>query len=502
MSIQLSLSPMELYMSPAGEGGQTLSRSLDMLALAEAGDGATPGGSMAPQQFIEPGGDPDSLRDQGWAVVAPHGEVGERLLALVAPLLAKRAADQESDAVDIYRVPPGMTAAQAVAWVDRTLTGNRPIARIPGYVCVLGDPVQVSLELQQVLSASACTGRIAFDGEPQYEAYVHKLLRWERRLPRRQGRALFFTARDGTPATELGHRMLMQPTMADVRWQNENGRYALGEILTFNGEGSLAAMNGLLAAARVAQPSVLMTCSHGAGAPRRGWDSYARQCALQGAICLDAGECITADDLAGIPFLPGGLWFFFACFGVATPRYSGYHHWLRRLQELGEFGGELASVLASLPRHGEPPFLAALPKAVLANPDGPLAVIGHIDLAWSHGFQDIEKMSGSERHRRFAGLLDIMLRGRRVGLALADLQRARNLVKTDICVAGDSAVRAEVTSENPPDERARLGHRWMLHHDLDGYALLGDPAARLAISPPIRRAHRSHAAVSERAIAP
>jgi hypothetical protein len=220
------------------------------------------------------------------------------------------------------------------------------------------------------------------------------------------------------------------------------------------------------------------------------------------ARCLGGGTCITAEDLAGAPFLPGGLWLFFACFGIATPRHSRYHHWLRRLQELGEFGGELASVLASLPGRGEPPFLSALPQAALANPDGPLAVIGHIDLAWSHGFQDIEKMSGSERHRRFTGLLDTMLRGHRVGLALADLQRARNLVKTDLSVALDGAARAEVTGENPPDERVRLGHRWMLHHDLDGYALLGDPAARLAISPPIRRTHRAHVAVCGHALSP
>jgi hypothetical protein len=438
------------------------------------------------------GGDPNELRDQGWAVIVPQGKAGDRLLALTAPLLDKRATDQESDEVDVYRVPPDMTAAQAVQWVDGKLIGNRPITQIPGYVCVLGDPEQVSLELQQILTASFYTGRIAFDEEAQYEAYVHKLLRWEHTPPNMQGRALFFTARDGTPATELGHRVLMQPIIADVREQGEKGRYELAEILAFDSESSLAAVDGLLAAARTERPGVLMTCSHGAGAPRRGWESYDRQRALQGAICLSRGESITARDLAETPFMPGGLWFFFACFGVATPTHSAYYHWLHRLREIGEFGGDLESVLRSLPGNSAPSFLAALPKAVLANPDGPLAVIGHIDLAWSHGFQDIEKSSGSERHRRFAGLLDAMLRGYRVGLALADLQRARNLVKTDLTTAADGAVRAEVAGQVLPDERLRLGHRWMLHHDLEGYALLGDPAARLAITQPLRHARHAN----------
>jgi hypothetical protein len=34
-----------------------------------------------------------------------------------------------------------------------------------------------------------------------------------------------------------------------------------------------------------------------------------------------------------------------------------------------------------LPGERTRPFIAALPKAVLANPEGPLAVMGHEDLA-------------------------------------------------------------------------------------------------------------------------
>jgi hypothetical protein len=33
-------------------------------------------------------------------------------------------------------------------------------------------------------------------------------------------------------------------------------------------------------------------------------------------------------------------------------------------------------------------------------------------------------------------------------------------------------------------QRARLGHLWMLRQDLLGYVLLGDPAARLPLTPP------------------
>lgn len=482
------MQPIELFLSPAGDAGQSLRRGLHARTLAEADD-VPDSEDDAPNSFLDPGGELDSLRDQGWAVIAPRGEDGDRLLALLGPLLRKRAADQEIDAVDVYRVPPGMTTEQAVQWVDRKLAGNRSLAEIPGYVCVLGDPTQVSLELQQVISAGFCAGRIGFERDTHYEAYVEKLLRWEQAPPQPRARALFFTARDGTAATELGNRLLMQPTVEDTRQHGDGGRYALAEILALDGRDTRAEAGRLLDAASLAQPSFLMTCSHGMGAPRSGWDSPARQQALQGALCLGGGEAITAGDLAGARFLPGGVWFLFACFGLGTPARSAYHHWLRRLRDLGELGSDPDVVLRSLPQDGQHPFLASLPRAALASPDGPLAVVGHIDLAWSHSFQDVEKMSRSERHRRFQGLVDVVLRGKPVGLALGDLRRARDLVKTDITVSSDAAARTQ-DAEELTNERIRMGHRWMLHHDLDGYLLLGDPAARLTVQAPARSPRR------------
>ncbi|HEX7839197.1 MAG TPA: hypothetical protein VF469_17085, partial [Kofleriaceae bacterium] len=198
-----------------------------------------------------------------------------------------------------------------------------------------------------------------------------------------------------------------------------------------------------------------------------GWDSPARRRAQQGALCLGRGQHLETEALAKARFVPGGVWLMFACFGAGTPRHSAYHPWLTRLQAAGEYDADLAPVLASLPREGEPPFIAALPEAALANPDGPLAIIGHLDLAWSYGFCDLDKMSRGERHRRFHELVAQLVKGRRVGLSLgASLMRAKTLVQNELIVAADDA--------------ARLGHRWMVLQDLAGYVVLGDPAARIA----------------------
>jgi len=487
---------LELFLSPAGDHGQALAQGLGADTLAEAREaGAGRAASAVPASYFDPGGDPNSLRDQGWGVIAPRGEAGDRLLALARPLLDKRAADQDRE-VPVYRVAPGMTAEQAAAWIDRKLVENTLHDDIPGYLLVLGGPDQVSFELQQVLSGPFGVGRVGFDaaaGPQAYEAYIDKLLGSERAPAREQTRAVYFTARDGTPATELGHRLLMQPCIADAEQQREVGRFAASEIATIEEDDPARAVDRLLAAA--AAPGILFSCSHGAGAPRDGWGSADRRRALQGALCMGRGQQLESQLLAQAPFVPGGMWLMFACFGAGTPRYSAYHPWLARLQEHGEYSEDLASVLASLPGEREPPFVAALPQAALANPDGPLAIIGHLDLAWSYGFQDVDKLSRGDRHRRFHELVAQLAKGSRAGLALGgSLMRARNQVQTELSIAAATEAR---TGPEALGDRVRLGHRWMVLQDLDGYIALGDPAARMAIARPDARAREGTPAAVE-----
>jgi hypothetical protein len=476
---------IELFLSPTGDGGQSLASGLPAGALARAPEAAA-AGSAHPTSYVDPGGDPNSLRDQGWGVIAPRGEAGDRLLALARPLLDKRAADQDGE-VAVYRVPPDMTAAEAAAWIDRKLVANAAHEAIPGYLLVLGKPEQVSFELQQVLAGMFSVGRVGFDADLGYEAYIDKLLRSERAPAQRPSRAVYFTARDGTPATEIGHRLLMQPCIADAEQQREAGRFAASEIAIIEDDDPARAADRLLAAA--AGPGVVFSCSHGAGAPREGWGSPDRRRALQGALCLGRGQRLEAEMLAKAPFAPGGVWLMFACFGAGTPRHSAFHPWLARLQEHGEHPEDLASVLVSLPAEGEPPFIAALPQAALANPDGPLAIIGHLDLAWSYGFQDLDKMSHGERHRRFHELIAQLVRGSRVGLALGgSLMRARNQVQNELAIAAADEARAgHDIGQGIVDQRVRLGHRWMVLQDLDGYIALGDPAARVTADRPQAR---------------
>jgi hypothetical protein len=275
----------------------------------------------------------------------------------------------------------------------------------------------------------------------------------------------------------------MEPCIADARGERDAGRFAASEIETIEDDDPARAADRLMAAA--AGPGVVLSCSHGVGAPKGGWDSPDRRRALQGAPCLGRGQHLEAERLARGRFVPGGAWLMFACFGAGTPRSSAFDTWLARLQQHGEHAADLESVLISLPAEGEPPFIAALPQAALANPDGPLAIIGHLDLAWTYAFCDLDKMAGGERHRRFHELMAQLVKGSRVGLALhGTLMWARGLVKSELVIAAADQARA---GHELLDQQVRLGHRWMVLQDLDGYIVLGDPAARVTGSGPEAR---------------
>jgi hypothetical protein len=426
----------------------------------------------------DPSGDPNVLPRQRWGLVAPQGPDGKRLLELVDEL--KRWREKEQGApVPVYLVPPGLDAPAAARWKKRVFRSKDvPDAERPRYLLLLGDLHQVPLELQQMLSSDAYVGRLAFPSEAGYEAYVTKVLRWERTPSReRHPRLLFFTSKDGTAATDMGLRGLIRPSLTACRERQKVGGFPEAELRELIGDGK-APSGQLLAQAAEPRPSVLFSLSHGLGPPKDGWNSAARQRELQGALVLPGGQLLTGADLASRPFLPGGIWFSFACYSAGTPVRSTYTQWLSQLPP--EVDPDAARVLASaLQREVERPFIAALPQAVLANPEGPLAVMGHVDLAWTFSYLD----QGRDTSANFFGLLHTLAEGRRAGVALSTLLRFLNEVSIELtALYNHEATVLQEGRPSPVDPVARAW-LWMLRQDLAGYMLLGDPAVRLPLAP-------------------
>lgn len=425
----------------------------------------------------------DDLPAQRWGVVATNDERGARLIELTARLAERRGQDQ-GEAPHVYRVDPGMTARRAEEFVRGPYWDEvgRSADRLPRYLLLLGDAAGVSWELQQAFARhGAFPGRLAFDGDAGYEAYVDKALAWEARdVPERE--SLHYAVRDGSPAVTKGQAGLMAPShralsAAGLPPGVKASALDLSPVV-LDAAGLESEAQAMLSRAAAAQGGLLVSLSHGVGLEKGA--SIEERRAAQGAVHLHAGRALGAADVANGPFFEGGAWFFFACFSAGTPSSSVYRPWLQSLAARGYTGRRLAEqALAALP---EPPapFVAALPKAALASPHGPLAVFGHVDLAWSWSFAPASlatgKMVYQSRHERFDAVLLALLERRRFGAALHELAAAGSSVGQNLL-----ALYGEEGQEAEGDAAAAL-HRaclWLEHNDLGGFVLLGDPAARL-----------------------
>jgi hypothetical protein len=119
-----------------------------------------------------------------------------------------------------------------------------------------------------------------------------------------------------------------------------------------------------------------------------------------------------------------------------------------------------------------------VPKAALADPDGPLAFVGHVDLAWAYSFFDLDDRP-RRRPGRIIGVIQALLNGHRAGVAVRKLMQGFAEVNTELTALDDARARTGGPLDDP--ERVRRGYLWMLRQDLAGYVLLGDPAIRLPI---------------------
>jgi len=426
--------------------------------------------------FADFGESPNDLYAQLWGVVAPAGPEGDALLARIKPLIDAR--HEEIDTPPpIFRVPPTMSLDEATKWRADVLYGEE-IEDVPRYLLLLGDLHEVPLSLERAIHHETFCGRLAFSDPNGYEAYVDKLLQAERAEQVEHRKSVFYTVHDHTAATNLGFEHLITPVAEQARAGQKSGRFVADEVLQL-GSTYEPSPNEFLDAAAESESAAFLTMSHGAGAPRGGWRTAADQQSHQGALSFGSEGKLYADDIADQAFMPGCLWFMFACFGAGTPKHSAFHHWLTSLQQEGQFRGHVGSVLKSLPRESQRPFIAALPQAALANPKGPLAVIGHLDLAWTYSFLELDTGARKRRTDKFYNLLKLAMNGDRFGVVLHELTRAFVAKNVELNQRHDQAEAAKVNGDLGRVDRARLSHLWMARQDLLGYTLLGDPAARL-----------------------
>lgn len=399
--------------------------------------------------------DARDLAQAGWGVIFGRS-IQPAVREALEPLLGLRRQQSQERFYDLSYVPGENKSAFLAR--HEALPGAVDPTRLPYYLLLVGGPEEISFEFQYQLDVQYAVGRIHFRTARDYARYAHSVVAAETGAVRRARIAAFFGPRNpDDPATQASTDNLLSP-LAQLAAQRDHWRVSrvIGEQATKACLGSLLEGESL--------PAFLFTASHGLCFP----EGTPHQSRLQGAlVCQDwpgpllrqpIGEdsYYGADDLSASARVAGLIAFHFSCFGAGTP-----------LQD------EFPQTVFGRRRLSRRPFLARLAQRLLAHPSGgALAVVGHIDRAMGWSFQDKADL---ERPGVFENCLKRLLGGAPLGYAMEYLSSCYTELASDL----DDEIRRPRGS----DDR-RIANLWTNRNDARNYAVLGDPAVRLAVGPP------------------
>ncbi len=434
--------------------------------------------------------DASDLAQAGWGVIVAD-DADPAALDALAPLLALR--ERQAGGAwpkGRYRVFAGddgrRTGESAHGFLARHGVGTGavdPGLGVPYYLLIVGSPERIPYRFQYLLDVQFGVGRLYFDHRDDYAAYARSVVAAETSGLALARRGVFFGVENqGDPATTRALRQLVEPladwlqgdparaeqlaaaqrrfasgvaTPAPAGWQVER-------IL-----GQQATRAQLLAMLRAEQtPALLFTSSHGVGFARdpvravreqgglvcAGWSPPRRAAVAR----LDRELYMTADDVPDNATLHGMIAFLFACHSAGTPRYDDFPDTagVSRAQLVG------ASQVSRLPQ-----------RLLSHRRGGALAVIGHVDRAWTHSFVGLHNQP---QRTPFEDVVRRLSAGEPVGSAMEPV----NMRYAETATLLANLVEEARFGRTPPEEQ--LIRLWTAHGDARNYVVLGDPAVRLA----------------------
>jgi hypothetical protein len=407
----------------------------------------------------------DHPEEAGWSyLVAEDDPDRDAIIGGLEPLAARRGMAEPAQPL---RFPTGVDRGD---WIDDAYKGLGDGR--PRYLLLAGDPTVLPFPLQVDLAAAgAMVGRICFDDVDAYGSYADKLERFGAGDPVPRLQATVVSTFGGPfDATAFSTRFLTPPVTALLK---EKG-YAVEQFT-----GKSATKANVVNALGAKQRALVFTATHGAGFTASGPGGIDPR-AVNGAWgCAppdeatrqNAWDWLHGSELPSGAVAPGGLVVQFACFSYGTTDETSYAAWL----------GNRNVIEVDLP------FVAAIPQRLLADPDGPIGYVGHVDYALAHGFVDpYGAPPPSGVHPRAQPFLTMIAKSvaelTPLGYALRDLHGFAAGLASQIASTFDALTEQGVKATSlDAGAKNSLIDKVIRRNDAMHFLLFGDPAARVRI---------------------
>lgn len=414
---------------------------------------------------------PNCLRETGWAILYGPG-VSDNVKKALQPLIEHRRKQVGNDKLfKEFEGPegflPGDTAATWLAREPRKipLADVDPKKGVPYYVLLIGGPEEISFEFQYGLDLFWAVGRLAFETPGEYARYAESVIAYETAGSVETTRQMaIFAPRNGEDAAmglftdNVAHPMMVPSETKPAFGHNENFR-----LQPFLGPSATAETLDQIFRGSISHgpPAIVFTGSHGMVFE----SGDTRQNAQQGAIVCDEWKGVeppkrstffAGGDLAPEAKLHGLIHFLFDCYGAGWPRNDTFARTSKRP-----------------PKIAEGPAIARLPQALLTHRNGgALAVLGHVDRAWSSSYRSSKLGPQIEGFRT---LINRLMKGNRIGHATDRLNARWSTLSIELA---EQLQRKDNDLPVDPDE---LRGMWIARDDARNYVVLGDPAVRLRV---------------------
>jgi hypothetical protein len=423
----------------------------------------------APRSFAAPFGlDLTNLQDVGWAVLFPE-DTPQAVRDALAPLIEHR----RKQAGDLLKVFDHKKGEQVRDWYrrHRIAAGTFEATAVPYYLLLVGPPTAIPFDFQYLLSVEYAVGRLAFDQPEDYGRYAASIIAYETAASIKNRKEIVYwgTRHPGDPATNLSASLLVEPLANGIPGAQGALKDPIHTKVGYTRKlysGDEAVRDALVGTVHSDKPpSMLFTASHGMairlGKPNQITDNGGLLCQnWPGFGSVKREHYLAGADIADDANVSGLVAFFFACFGGGTPDADQF------LMDLSQAG--------AAPPLAPQPFVAALPRRLLAHPKGSaLAVVGHVDRAWSFSIQPA-KMTDAQIGP-FRNGLGFILDGCPVGHAIAQ-QFGQRYAALSTALLG--AVSPTTPASLRPKDRDLVTF-WLERNDAQNYLVLGDPAVRI-----------------------